>query len=215
MEESVSGFKITGSWGDVVEHGERITEALEDADVPESEFEAWETWRPKADERFDEEMSRKTSEEVSVDQGKGEEVDASAEEDLRTAGGKLGESYERLYADDDGPREAVDDSIAHTRRAADTAGRQVLRAVEDTVYQSVMTRFTPYYFDGDLISANLSRGGRFNDDAEFVLEVDVNDDDLKERISAILAGYEEEIDRWHIDTEPETTIVEAAEGVEV
>lgn len=29
MEESVSGFKVTGSWAEIVEHGERITEALE------------------------------------------------------------------------------------------------------------------------------------------------------------------------------------------
>ena len=31
MEESVSGFKVTGSWDEIVEHGERITEALEGA----------------------------------------------------------------------------------------------------------------------------------------------------------------------------------------
>jgi hypothetical protein len=30
MEESVSGFRVRGSWGDVVEHGERITRALRD-----------------------------------------------------------------------------------------------------------------------------------------------------------------------------------------
>lgn len=213
MEESVSGFKVTGTWGEIVEHGERITEALEDADVDEEAFEAWETWRPKADERFDEEMSRKTSEKASVDEGEGEAAGHSAEEDLHTAGEKLSESYEKLHDDErDGTRETVHDSIAHTRRAADTAGRQALRAVEDTVYQSVMTQTTPYYFDSDLINANLSRDGWFGD--EFVLEVDINDDDLKQEISDILANYEEEIDRWHIETNPETSNSKAAEGVE-
>ena len=30
MEERISGFKLRGTWEEIVEHGERITEALED-----------------------------------------------------------------------------------------------------------------------------------------------------------------------------------------
>lgn len=214
MEESVSGFEVTGSWGDIVEHGERITEALEDAGVDEETFEAWETWRPKAGERFDEEMNRKTSEEASVDAGDGERAGISAEEDLQTAGERLNESYERLYDEERGTRESVQESIAHTRRAADTAGRRALRAVEDAVYRDVMTRIAPYYFDSELVSANLSRNGRFGDGEAFALEVNVNDDDVKEEVRAILKEYEDEVDRWHIETDPTTANSVAAEGVE-
>ena len=39
MEESVSGFKVRGAWGDVVEHGERITRALHEAGVDGDAFE--------------------------------------------------------------------------------------------------------------------------------------------------------------------------------
>jgi len=35
MEESISGFKRRGSWGEVVEHGERITQALRQEDIEE------------------------------------------------------------------------------------------------------------------------------------------------------------------------------------
>mgnify|MGYP006310746423 CR=1 FL=1 len=47
MEESVSGYKVRGSWDDVVEHGERITRALRDVDANddttyEAAFEEWE-----------------------------------------------------------------------------------------------------------------------------------------------------------------------------
>lgn len=214
MEESVSGFKVTGSWAEIVEHGERITEALEDADVDREEFEAWEKWRPKADERLDEEMSRKTSEQASVDEGSGERADQSAEEDLRTAGEKLGESYEQIGDDEENARSTAHESFDYATRAADTAGRKVLRAVEDTVYQGPMTRVAPYYFDGDVVSANINGKSLFGDNEEFVLEVDINDDDLKEEISELLAEYDEEIERWHIETDPETAGSEAAEGVD-
>jgi len=98
-------------------------------------------------------------------------------------------------------------------RAADSAGRKAIRKVEDSVYQNVMTRVSPYFFDNDLISANLQRVSR-SDEPEYVFEVNVNDDDLKIRVSNRLADYEQEVDRWHVNTEKVTEIVEAVEGVE-
>ena len=47
-----------------------------------------------------------------------------------------------------------------------------------------------------------------------MFEVNVNDDDLKIRVSNRLSDYDEEVERWHVNTEKETDTVEAAEGVE-
>ncbi|MCU4717527.1 DUF5828 family protein [Halapricum hydrolyticum] len=218
MEESVSGFKIRGGWADVVEHGERLTRALkdiaeqEDVEVDADALEEFDEWRPKSHERLDEDVSEKTAEQASVDEGEGEKKGKDPDEDLQTAGEKLSESYESL----DDPDEAVDkwgESIDYVARAADSAGRKALRKVEDTVYQNVMTQLAPYYFDNELISANVRRVS--DDDPEYVFEINVNDDDLKIRVSNQLADYEQELDRWHIDVEKETETPEAAEGVEV
>jgi len=218
MEESVSGFKVRGDWVDVVEHGERLTRALRDidgeadTDIDERALEAWDEWRPKSHERLDEDLNQKTAEQASVDEGKGEKEGQGPDEDLQKAGEKLTESYENL----DDPDEAVDkwgESIDYVARAADSAGRKALRKVEGTVYKNVMTRLAPYYFDNELVSANLQRVE--DDDPEYVLEVNINDDDLKIKVSNRLANYEEDVDRWHVDTEKETETPEAAEGVEV
>jgi len=218
IEESVSGFKIRGGWADVVEHGERLTRALkdiaeqEDVEIDTDALEEFDEWRPKSHERLDEDVSEKTAEQASVDEGKGERKGKDPDEDLQTAGEKLSESYENL-AD---PDEAVDkwgESIDYVARAADSAGRKALRKVEDTVYQNVMTQLAPYYFDNELISANLRRVS--DENPEYVFEVNVNDDDLKIRVSNQLADYEQEVDRWHIDVEKETATPEAAEGIEI
>ncbi len=216
MEESVSGFKTRGGWVDVVEHGERITQALEelaeDHDVDMEALEEFDDWRPKSHERLDEDVSEKTAEQAHVEEGKGEQEGKSPDDDLQTAGEKLAESYDSL----DDPDEAVDkwgESIDYVARAADSAGRKAIRKVEDSVYQNVMTRVSPYFFDNDLISANLQRVSR-SDEPEYVFEVNVNDDDLKIRVSNRLADYEQEVDRWHVNTEKVTEIVEAVEGVE-
>ncbi len=216
IEESVSGFKTKGGWVDIVEHGERITQALKDIasneDVDDDALSEFDEWRPKSHERLDEDVNEKTADQASVAEGKGEQAGKGPDEDLQTAGEKLSESYENL----DEPDEAMErwsESVDYVARAADSASRKALRKVEDTVYRNVMTQIAPYYFDNDLISANLRRVGD-GDRPEYVFEVNVNDDDLKMRVSNKLADFEQAVDRWHVDTEKVTDAVEAAEGVD-
>ena len=215
MEESIAGFKRRGGWNEIVEHGERITRALREAGAEGEAFEEWDEWRPKAGERIEQDVSERTAAQASVGEGEGEKAGAAAEDDLREAGERLTESYERLEEDD--AEAAVDkwgESIGYVARAADSAGRKALRAVEDTVYQKVMTQIAPYYFDNELVSANLQHSTR-GERPEFVFEVNVNDDDLKSEVSKRLAEYEDAVDRWHVDTEKQVEAAEAAEGVEI
>ncbi|MFB6194549.1 MAG: DUF5828 family protein [Haloplanus sp.] len=215
MEESVSGFKRRGTWPEIVEHGERITRALREAGAEGEAFEEWDEWRPKSHERLGEDVSEKTAEQASVGEGEGEKAGKEPEEDLRTAGEKLSESYEQVEkGETEGAVERWQDSINYVARAADSAGRKALRAVEDTVYRKVMTQLAPYYFDNELVSANIQKTSRGEREEEFIFEVNVNDDDLKEAVSDRLTDYESDVDRWHVDTEKETEVAEVVEGVE-
>ena len=209
MEESISGFKIRGGWNDAVEHGERITHALAELGAEGEAFTEWDEWRPKSHERLGEDVNEKTAEQASIEAGEGEKAGKKPNEDLLSAGEKLSESYDRL----DDPDEAVDtwgESLDYVARAADSAGRKAVRTVEDTVYKNVMTQVAPYYFDNDLVSANVQR---VRSQEEFSFEVNVNDDELKDGVREYLESFED-IDRWHVDTERETEAAEAAEGVE-
>ena len=217
MEESISGFKVRGTWPEVVEHGERITRALRDFDVNTGEyadaFEQWNEWRPKVTEDIDQDVSEKTADQASVDEGEGEKAGKEPNEDVQTAGEKLSESYESLEdGDTDSAVDKWSESLDYVARAADSAGRKALRKVEDTVYQRVMTQLAPYYFDNELISANLQQSG--GEEEQFILEVNINDEDVKSEVADRLYEYEDTVDRWHVNVEKETEHVEAAEGVE-
>ncbi|HET7323480.1 MAG TPA: DUF5828 family protein, partial [Halococcus sp.] len=171
--------------------------------------------RPKNHERLDEDVNGKTADQASIEEGEGEQAGKNPNEDLQSAGEKLAESYEKL----DDPDEAVDswgDSIDYIARAADSAGRKAIRTMEGTVYKNVMTQVAPYYFDNELVSANLQRTGsaREGEYDGYVFEVNINDDDRKEQVSALLSEYEDSVDRWHVTTEKRTETFEAAEGVE-
>ncbi len=220
IEESVAGFKARGGWIDVVELGERVATAIrevdadrEAVDVDEEALAEFEQWRPKTEERLDEDVNEKTAQQARTEEGRGEEAGKEPDEDLRTAGEKLTESYEQL----DDPDEAVEswgESLDYVARAADSAGRKAIRKVEDAVYRNVMTRIAPYYFDNELVSANIQRV-EGDDRPEYVLEVNVNDDDLKVHVSNKLSDFDDDVDRWHVSAPKETGAVEAAEGVEV
>jgi hypothetical protein len=217
MEESISGFKIRGTWPEVVEHGERVTRALRDIDVNDGgqadAFTEWNEWRPKATEDIDEDVSEKTAEQASIDEGEGEKAGKGPNDDVQTAGEKLSESYENLEdGDADSAVDKWNESIGYVARAADSAGRKALRKVEDTVYQRVMTQLAPYYFDNELVSANLQQTA--GEDDEFIFEVNINDEDVKGEVADRLYEYEDTVDRWHVNVEKETEHVAAAEGVE-
>lgn len=223
MEQSVAGFKVTGSWADVVEHGDRITYALRDLGVDRQSdedesyaraFQEWDDWRPKADERIREEVAEKTAEQASIGEGEGEKAGKAPDEDLRSAGEKLAESYRAVEEE---PGEAVSkwgESIDYVARAADSVGRKAIRKVEDAVYRRVMTTISPYYFDNELISANLQRK-RGTDEPTYVFEVNINDEELKVDVADKLENYEREYRRWHVETPTRTDVAEAAEGVDI
>ncbi|GAA0303719.1 DUF5828 family protein [Halarchaeum salinum] len=216
MDESISGFRVRGTWGDIVEHGERITSALREVDADEpyrAAYEEWDDWRPKTHERLTTDVNEKTAEQASVAEGEGEKAGEDVDDDLQTAGERLSESYEKLEDEDtEGAVEKWGESIGHVARAADTASRRALRKVENTVYKRVMTQMAPYYFDNDLVSANVQRV-RGEDDT-FAFEIQVNDDELRDEVREVLHEYDDDVERWHVDTEKETGAAAAAEGVE-
>ena len=216
MEESVAGFKARGTWPEIVEHGERISRALREAGVDRDEeaFAAWNEWRPKAHEHLGDDVNEKTADQASADEGEGERAGVEPDEDLRTAGEKLSETYEQVEnGEGNAAVESWSESLDHVARAADSAGRKALRKVENTVYRRVMTQIAPYYFDNDLVSANVQRIGS-TVDPEYILEVNVNDDDLKSAVRENLLAFEDDVDRWHVDTEKRVDAA-AAEGAEL
>lgn len=212
MEESVSGFKQEGGWVTIVEHGERITTALEKEGVDGSDFDDWNEWRPKAQERFRDDINQKTAEKASTNEGDGEREGKTPVEDIGVASENLNESITELVEGDlEDAAEEGHDAVEHATRAVDSTARKSLRAVEQTVYKHVMTKVSPCYFDNPLVSANIDRIQSKRPQYRF--EVNVNDDGLKKRVSERLTEFEETIDRWRVETQKNTKQVEVTEGI--
>ena len=218
MEERVSGFVVTGSWGEVVEHGERVSAALEACGVEEDneDFQEWEEWRPKAEERLGNDISEKTAEKASVDEGAGEQQGKTPNDDIQAAGERANESLGELRKGrTKDSAETWQQAVLYAARAADSAARKALRGFEEWLYRNLMTAVSPYYFDNTLVSANISKKSGIDAPAEYTFEVNIVDDELKAAVGDHLRGYEEGVDRWHMETKKDTEIAEVVEGADV
>lgn len=214
-KESVSGFKLEGSWQDVVIHGEKIACALRDISRTEEEFDDefndYNDWRPKDDEDM-EEISEKTSKKASIDENEVEQKSDSPKEEVQKAGEQITEGTKEL----DKPDEAVEEfsvSLIYLVRAITIFARKSVRHSEEAVFKNLMTVLSPYYFDNELVSANIQK----KSEDVYILEINVNDDELKSEVSRKLEEYDS-IDwpRPNSDPDPEVDeIVDELESIEV
>jgi hypothetical protein len=200
MEVNVSGFKKTGSWGDVVIHGEKLELALRTVDTEtdysiETELiDEFQDWRPKLVEAGDKSpISERTSKKASINKGAGEKKDKKPSEDLGKAASEVGASINSLSNRDvESMKQAWKDSTRYFTRATDTKTRQMVRTVEQFVYENMMTKVSPYYFDNELISANI----KTKTEAVYTFEININDDILKQHLTEVLENLDEK-ERWH------------------
>lgn len=122
------GLQERGSWLDIVEHGERFTEALQDECAEAEKLNEWNEWRPRSEDSS-EKQRRKTARNASIDT-----KDSSVKEAFEKSGPK--KQYTLL-------------------RVGNYTSRRIVQAVEEIVYKKIMSVTSPQYFDNKLISAEL------------------------------------------------------------
>lgn len=185
MKAGVSGFKTAGDWDAIVVHGERITTALKQATRQSEALTDWDEWRPKSKDDYQDTIE-KTADYASVSIDNGEQAEYTLHEDVREAENELVECIRELIEDDIATAIGDGENAAETmEHAFVTEAREVIHPIEKGVYEHVMTQISPCYFDNELVSANLNQTGPNH----YVFEININDDDIKGRVSEILDKY--------------------------
>lgn len=192
MQHGISGYQVEGTWDQVVDHGDTISELLHDLGasshprMDSTDFDAalseWDAWRPSNEDSLDEEVRERTAELASLPPSEGERRGLSPTRDLKLAGKVLVQGPERIP--DGGATEffaRIAEAGRLSLRAADTGFRKLFRNAEEAVYLHVMTRVSPCYFDNRVVSANIQRTPGADDAYRF--EININNDDLKHTVS--------------------------------
>lgn len=212
-EESISGFKMTGEWCDIVEHGEKVAFALRELDLKDykKNIDEYNDWRPKTSENIRNDINEKTAEKAMISKNDKEKEANKPQEDMKIASEKVIYSYKDLGEPEEVFKNWIN-SLGYAARAFNVITRKSIRQLEKSIYENVMTVVSPYYFDNTLISANINRISKEPQEYEF--EININDDDLKSKVSDKLNEYNNEYDRWHVSSDKNTDAANVVEGVE-
>lgn len=212
MDETTLGYKVTGTWETIVEHGERMEAAIEialksliedDESISEEQLsllEEFGEWRPKIEDK---------SEDGSVN--KRTAKSASTETNGERSTDRLAKAGEELKNKDEKTTDQLKNTASHIAKATENTVKNTTKEVEEFVYQNVMTVISPYYFDNQLLSASLWK----KDDSTFVFEVNVNDDQVREVFRDHATDLDMNISRWHTEAEVEADSHAAAESGEI
>ncbi|MFB6283794.1 MAG: hypothetical protein ABEK59_07665 [Halobacteria archaeon] len=170
------GYSVKGEWGQVVEFGEAVADALNRGNVNMETRHEWETWRPRKHEE-DDEMIEKT-----VEKAKMEDTETRKKEQQLDENGKIDdEAKEEIEKEDDKP---VED-----------AGRDVARKVEDWVYRKI-TKVNPLYFDTKDFNATLEKASSIGEKVKQAVGVEENDEqEYKLTIKGFSDDVEEALDK--------------------
>lgn len=201
-EESVSGFKITGDWNRIVEHGERISYTLDKIGIKDyqPELDEYNKWRPKTPEDSSD-ISEKTADSASIDTTE----DEKPKDEIDMAKQKASDSVSDISDID--TSDAYSDSAEsakHTINAIKSVTKETFRKSERIVYENIMTKMSPYYFDNSLVSANISK----KSENEFSFEININIDEIKEEVSDNLQDIYDNVERKDMTSKLDSTKVD-------
>lgn len=193
METRLSGFRVEGAWENVVAHGDEISRSLRalgasahprmEHDEYREAVREWEEWRPRIAETLEKDVRPRTAEKASLVEGEGERRGKPPVQDLEKAGSALVAPSDHARVNASILTRIIEASRL-TARAFDTSLRSAFRYIEEGIYQNLMTRMAPCYFDNRVLSANIEQCTATKDAYRF--EVNINNDSLKEEVSRLL-----------------------------
>ncbi len=227
-ETTHSGIKIEGDWEEICDFARDLEDILKESyekkdsaeDMDES-IEEYNKWRPR-EEEDEEDISKKTAQEASMEEKNVEKDFKGTDEELKSAGKKVREGINgakekgksAIVELKDDASESVNGIIEKTQKrsrktdkkpkkrsnetnnenkspatelkdASKCINRLVgsksiksLRKMEEAIYEQVMLKFNPYYFDTEHFSVNLEE--KNGDD--YLLTVNIPDEELRETI---------------------------------
>ena len=223
-ETTHSGIKIEGDWEEICDFARDLEDILKESyekkdsaeDMDES-IEEYNKWRPR-EEEDEEDISKKTAQEASMEEKNVEKDFKGTDEELKSAGKKVREGIngakekgknaiveikeeasdsvnrfvngetekkkKEVKDEKSGPEyeksttEEFKDASKSINRLVGSKSIKSLRKMEKAIYEQVMLKFNPYYFDTEHFSVNLEET---NED-HYLLTVNIPDDDLRDTI---------------------------------
>ncbi|MFP4051435.1 MAG: DUF5828 family protein [Thermoplasmata archaeon] len=181
-----SGIKYEGSWEEICDFSEGLEDVIKEGIHDSSEIKHFHEWRPREKDGKND-ISHRTAEEASIKQKKIEREFKGTKEEITEAEQKFKESIDDVKHLHN-PSRDIKDASKHIENLVEAKSVQSLRKMEEMIYEKLMLKFNPYYFDTEDFSINL------NDEKnkDFTLIINIPDEEKRKKVKDILSedGFE-------------------------
>ncbi len=167
-----SGFVFEGSWTEICQIAEYLKELFEAKDVSEKDLNDYDDWKPKPKESS-EDMDKKTAKIASLNKKKFEREYEGNKKKIKN----LVQGFSTTETEYD-MSDKFRDLFQVVGEIIGANSLQFFRSFEEIIYESIMLKFNPKYFDTEELSINL----RDKDNNRYVFTVNVLDEDLRKFI---------------------------------
>ncbi len=179
LETTNAGLKYCGNWDEVCDFARDLEEVLKEY-VPKSRsIDNFHKWRPREDDD-EEDVAEKTAEGALPETRKVEEDFRGTKEEIKGAEEDLKEAVEDVKNGED-PSQDFKEASKHIGRLVGAKSMRSLREAERNIYERIILKLNPYYFDEDDFSINLDRKGDL-----YILTVNIKDEENRRRVFALV-----------------------------
>ncbi len=176
IENTNAGLEFEGQWTDICVFARTFEKVIEENAPDEEPIEEYNDWRPR-EEEDEEDISEKTAENACMEETEVEEEYSGAKEELASAGEKIKNGVNG----DEPSTENIKKASKNMERLVEAESIKSIRILEKKIYEEVMLRFNPYYFDTEDFSVNLEKINN-GESENYKLTINIPDEELRQKV---------------------------------
>ncbi|MFO7791880.1 MAG: DUF5828 family protein [Candidatus Saliniplasma sp.] len=177
VKKTNSGFSIPGNWEDICSFTKELEDIIEIHINDEDSIKEFNGWRPK-EEETEKEVEEKTAQNASISPKKVEKDFNGTKKEFSEAGENIKKSVNDL-SNGKNPSVGLKDASKNISKVIGAKSLESVRKIERMIYEKIMLKFNPYYFDTEHFSVNLEEGR----EGKYILTLNIPDEDLRKKIS--------------------------------
>jgi len=187
IEITNNGLRITGSWNRICGFSRELEDLMKGSEGDEESIRDFNGWRPRENERR-KDLKKRTAEKASMKKKKVEKDFKGVKKEISRASKKLKRSVKEIV-NEENPVDELKDASKSIGKTIAAESFESVRKMEKFIYEKIMLKFTPYYFDTEDLSINLEKKGK----DRYILNVNIMDEKIRNKIKEKIGNNKEDI----------------------
>jgi len=172
-----AGIRYQGDWEEICDFADYLSDIIDDHIDDDEALSDYNHWKPEED-GSEKDLSKRTAEDASMEKTDIEKNFNGAKEELNGARDNLLDSIEHATNGDD-PRGKIKRACKKIGRTMGAKSIESVREMEKQIYDKIMLKLNPFYFDDESFSINLEKN---NGSDLYTLTLNIPNEKIREDV---------------------------------